>query len=310
MIELFFGTNDYMLQAAWKKQRQEFAEEHGLDSITMLDASESDWPKLHQAISGLSLFDDGESMVILRSINENKNLSNRLAEEIEHISDSTRLLVVESKIDKRSKLFKDIKREGLVHDHSNLSEVELAAWAVDYVGRNNGKLSRNDAALIVDRVGLNQLMVLSELDKLLVNNVNINKTAIEELIERRPQASVFAMLDAMVAGKQAKAGELYRELRSTQLVPIYILTMVGWQLHLLSSVKQAGSKDERTIASDLKLSPYAVGKTKKIASRVSADDVKRIVKRAADTDLAIKQGEVEADQAVEHLILEIAAICR
>ena len=305
MIQLLSGNNSYLLDQAWQSKRAEYQKDYGQESVLVIDCDESEWSDLHQAIDGMSLFGSEEKLVIVRNISSNKDIINRLNDYIEQISSSTHVLIVEPKMDKRSVLYKSIKREGLVTEFSEPKEYELASWVAREVDARGGKISKSDAQFLVDRGGAQQMLLASEMDKLVSYNETVDRDMITLLVEQSINDTIFELLDAVSAGNNKRVMQLYDNLRSNKEQPIYILTMISWQMHILIATHLSGSAPDSVAAKLAGSSPYVIGKARRVVRGLSKQQLATMAKLIADADTALKTQSIDQDQAVKTLILRL-----
>jgi DNA polymerase-3 subunit delta len=175
-----------------------------------------------------------------------------------------------------------------------------------YAKEQGGALGSSQAQLLIQRAGTNQLKLKHELDKLLSFQSEISKSSIEELVSSTPQSSTFDLLDAALAGRAKQALQLYEEQRRQRVDPQAILALLGWQLHVLAVVKAGGDRTVDQIAREAKLSPFVVRKTMGVAKRLTMTTIKEIVATTTELDGRLKRESLDADEAVQNLLLTMA----
>lgn len=307
MIELIFGTNAYAVANEVKKRVAEFKEVHNVEP-QRIDATEAEWSDVFQAMSGVSLFGNEESLIILSSIEQNVALGNKLVESFELIPSSTHLVCVASKVDKRGTFYKAMKREGLVVECSEQTGSQLVSWVQRFAKEQGGSIAAADARKLVAKVGEHQQLLASEIDKLITYNPKIDATAIERLIEPSVQDTIFELLDTITSGDSKAALAIYDRLRSARMQPIYITTMIAWQLHAVLAVVLAGNRSEREIASQLKLSPFVVQKAMRLRSSLSRREAREMIRLAAEADVRLKSMSIDQDALLRTLIAQLSSI--
>jgi DNA polymerase III delta subunit len=87
--------------------------------------------------------------------------------------------------------------------------------------------------------------------------------------------------------------------------PQQIMALLGWQLHALALVKTAGNRDANQIASEAKLNPFVVRKTQGLAKRMSLAETKDLVHRVRILDERLKSESIDADEALQNLIISL-----
>ncbi len=304
MITTLTGPNDYMAQERLRELASAFVQEHGDFGIEQIEAGDVEFGRLLETVASLP-FLASRRMVIVRDLNANKLLQENIEQLIDAVSDTTDLIMVESKFDKRLSLYKTLKKRTEFLEFGELDERALANWAVQYAKDNDGILKTNEAKHLINRVGNNQIGLQHELDKLLSFNTNITNDSIDLLTEPLPRSSVFDLLDAAFAGNKQKAMSLYADQRKQQVEPQAIMGMIAWQLHILAVVKMNEKLGSDEIAGQAKLNPFVVRKTQSLTRNLSQKDVKELVGRALALDVRLKSEPIDADDAVQHFLLTI-----
>ncbi len=305
MIVTLTGTNDFALAAELKKLRQDFVKEYTDMGLESYDGQEID-PKQLLGILQAMPFLVARRMIIFRQPSAQKPVQEALEQLLNEVSDSTDLLIVEPKLDKRTSYYKALKKQTDFKEFNPLDDRALAQWLVTEAKAQEGSLSSTDALYLVHRVGANQLLLANELQKLLSYQPQITQRTINEMTVLTPQSSVFDLLDAAMSGNKQKTVVLYQEQRQQKVEPLAIMGMLAWQLHVLALVKTAGERSPGVIASEGKVNPYVVSKTQNIARNCSLGQVKTWVHNAAVLDVRLKSDPIDADEAVINYLLSLS----
>lgn len=293
-----------MLQAELRRIVDGFVSEHGDMALEQFDGEEVDFDRMRESLQAMP-FLASSKLVVLRKPGSNKQFVEAAESLLTDIPESTDVVLVEPKLDKRLGYYKFLKKHTDMKTFDELDGPKLAAWLSDEVKRQGGNLGRTDAAYLVNRVGGNQQLLSGEIQKLLSYDKNITKETIDLLTERTPQSTTFDLLDAALAGRHKQALELYAEQRAMKVEPQQILALLGWQMHALALVKSAGNMDANTIASRARLNPYVVRKTQGVANRLSMREVKELVHSVRVLDQRMKSEAVDADEALQNLIISL-----
>ena len=81
--------------------------------------------------------------------------------------DTTCLLFVETEVDKRSKLYKAVKKHGYAAEMVRQEPAQLARWAAGVLAREGKKITGRTMDLFLSKTGDDMENILSELDKLI-----------------------------------------------------------------------------------------------------------------------------------------------
>lgn len=305
MIFTLTGENTLQLRQELKARVQNFVQEHGDFGLERLNAEEAGYARIAESVQAMP-FLALKRMVILESPSSNKELSEKIDVLLDSVNEETDLLIVEPKFDKRSVLYKTLKKRTQFQEFPELDERALGSWLVSQAKAQGGTLSVSDASALVQRVGTNQLQLQHELSKLLDYQPAITGQTIELLTQLSPQSSVFNLLDAAFAGNYPRALQIYREQRQLKVEPHAILALVAWQLHIVAVVKAAAGQSADAIASQAKINPFAVRKTLPIAQRMSLQDIKTLLHNTLDLDIRLKSESLDADAAMQNYLLTIS----
>ena len=301
MIVVLTGSNDYMRNLALKQLKADFLSTNDEFSLEVIDASEVDTARIIDSVASVPFLAD-RRMIILSNVGSAKYLADDIVRVLDAVADTTDLIIDERKFDKRLALYKTLKKRADLKEYNELDEGQLAKWLVTEAKHRQASLNIADARYLIGRTGSNQMMLDSELDKLISYDPTITKSSIDILVYPTPSSSIFDLLDAAFAGNHVRALELYDDQRRQLVGPQEIMGMIAWQLHIIAVVKFNSSAD---IASKSKINPYVVQKTSRITSRLSESQVKRLVKSATELDYRLKSSAIDADDAVQHFLLTI-----
>jgi len=306
MVSVFTGPNTYALKDALNKRIDEFEKKNGYLSVEKYDGEEVELHKIKAALESTSLFSSNK-LVVVRSLSANKD-----AEEAETLfdvlsdSDEAELLLVETKPDKRSSFYKSLKKLYDVTEFPEMDEPVLVNWMIKQAEGRSVKLTKSDAQYLINRVGNQQSKVNNELQKLFDYTKQINKKTIDEICESIPQNTIFELLEAVFSGHQKRTIELYDNLRVGGSHPPIILSMLIWQLHLISLMAFAGSKSVEQVAADSGSKPYPLRKSQAIARQLGKDKIIKLFNELEELDYKLKTQSIVADEALRNLLSKIA----
>jgi DNA polymerase-3 subunit delta len=242
----------------------------------------------------------------LREPSLNKQFTDTVETALTDMVDTTDVIVVEPKIDKRSAYYKWLKKEADVREFPEKDELGLGRWLVASAKEQGGVLSPGVARMLVERVGANQQLLASELSKLLTYDPQISRATIELLVEPAPQSKIFDLLDAAFSGRPQRALALYQDQRAQKVDPSQIIAMVAWQLKVLAIVKHAGGRKAADIAREAKLSPYVVQKSEHIAEGLTMAQLKLYASELLSLDERSKRQRIDLDEALQNYLITLA----
>jgi DNA polymerase-3 subunit delta len=306
MIITLTGENSFSSGRELQALIAAFLAEHDEFGIERIDGEEAEFSRIQEALTSLPFLAD-RKLVILRRPSADKEFVEKSEELLADVSETTEVIIVEPKLDKRLAYYKYLKKSTDFREFPELDSFGLAEWLVGEAVTRNGKVSQADARYLVERVGTNQQLLANELEKLVLYSPQISREAIDLLTEPTPQSTIFQLLDAAFAGNAKRTMALYKEQRALKVEPPKIIAMLTWQLHVLALLKTAGEESAQAIATEAKLSPYVVQKSQTIARKLSLDQLKTFVKDLLVIDTRSKRSQLDADEALQNYLLKLVS---
>ncbi len=241
-----------------------------------------------------------------------------LTEYISTIPETTTLVLNESKkVAARNPVLKAMNKLGdggvvTLFETPQLKRGELAAWVAKRARAMNIRLERGVAEDLAAFIGSNLRLINSELEKLALyaGDRPISKADLAVMCPYAREASIFDMVDALGNRRTAIAFRLLAQMRNQGAHPLYLLTMIVRQYRILLQVKDYMARGMRKdeIASALHLHPFPTGKAMSQARNYTPRQLESIYDRLLETDVAIKTGKLEANLALDMLVVELARV--
>ncbi len=233
-----------------------------------------------------------------------------LAEWIGNIPHTACMIFVESEVDKRSRLFKQIGKIGYAAQMTRQDNGQLARWAGTILAREGRKITGRTMELFLSMTGDDMENIRMELEKLISYTMGrevITDEDVETICTQRLTNRIFELVTALVNGQTRTAMDLYEELLALKEPPMRILFLIVRQFNQLLQVKEmmAKGKDKSSVASALKVPPFAVGKMMAQAKSFSREQILDCVTRCVDMEEAVKTGRLNDRMAVELLLTGI-----
>lgn len=235
------------------------------------------------------------------------NGAEEMAAYMEHIPESTCLVFVESEVDKRSKLYKAVKKYGYAAELSHQDAGQLARWAAGILSKNGKKITGRTMEFFLSKTGDDMENISSELEKLISYTLGrdvITDEDVETICTTQVTNKIFDMITAISARQTRKAMDLYEDLLTLKEPPMRILFLIARQFNQILQVKELMGKgmEKGTIASRLKLQPFVVGKIMMQAKTFSKKQILSYVNLCVDAEEGVKTGKLQDRLAVELLI--------
>lgn len=299
------GANSFGLQRELEQYVQNFLAAHDAMGLERLDGEETDFQRLAEALTALPFLAD-ERLVVVRNGAANKQFAEALKDLLARMPETTTLVMVEAKLDKRSAYYKLLKKDSDYQEFNELDAGGLVRWLVQQAQTQKAALSNSDAQFLVNRVGPSQQLLAHELDKLILYSPKISRTTIEMLTEPAPQSTVFELLEAAFNGNAKRTLALYQEQRLLKVEPQQIIAMLAWQLHVVALLKTAGGRNPDLVAKESKTNPFVLRKTSTIARKLSLTELRVLLRDLLAIDSRLKRESLDADEAVQNYLVRIA----
>ena len=289
MITLIFGENAYERDSQLDKLISQ--------SFDRYDGLEINTNQLSQIILGVSLFNPSNISVIY-NLSENKDLWNFLGENLtDDIISRAEIILIDSKIDKRSKTFKLLQKKANIIECKPLSEKNLSAakkWLLDFAKSKDIKLLPSAAEEIV------------ELDRLSVMG-DITSEVVKKFTPRQLKDMAYDLLELAIKGDEAN---LRIAIKDTQIIsdPYKTFGLLVSQFFNISAIVLEPNHPTNIIAEKLGVNLFVLNKLKSSARSLSIGDLRRIILEFTDADRKIKTSSDDPWAIIQAMLMSICQI--
>ena len=144
MLITLTGENSFRLRQALDDLVQPFLEKHGDLAYERIDGQEAEFPAIREALTSLP-FLAARKLIVLRDPGANKQFAEEFETLIAEIPETTDAIIIESKPDKRSTYYKQLKRLSDLQEFKEVEAGGLAGWLVDQAKQRQASISSGDA---------------------------------------------------------------------------------------------------------------------------------------------------------------------
>lgn len=234
-----------------------------------------------------------------------------LYDALENIGEDVIFILAEEKVDKRSKLFKTISKNGTVEEYARKNEETLISWAAGFVGSAGKRMSPSVAAYLISEVGTDMTLLSLELDKLIawcLDRTEITKTDVDTVCTHQVNGKIFDMITAISMKRQKEALRLYYDLLTLRESPFHIQALLVRQYNNMLVVKDGLNRNLPTqaIASKAGMQDWLVKKLADIVRRMSIREIRNCIEACAKAEEDIKTGNMADVLAIELLIISLS----
>ena len=302
---LLFGDEPYLVGNYKKRLREAIAGDDTMN-FNYFEGKNPDVKEIISLADTMPFFSE-RRLILIDGSGFFKSAPEELVVYLPQMPDTTCMIFCESDVDKRSKLYKKIKDMGHVAELNKQDASQLMNWAAGILAKDGKKITRQVMEYFLERTGDDMENIRTELEKLICYTMGrevITKEDVEAIGTVHVTNRIFEMVSAIVAGNTRKALDLYEDLLTLKEPPMRILFLIARQFNQLLQVKELMGKgsDKGTIASRIKVPPFAAGKLMAQAKAFSREQILSYVELCVESEEAVKTGRLTDRMAVELLI--------
>ena len=293
-VYLLHGEEPYYIDVLSKLFQENVLEDHERDfNETIVYGKDADVLAVISEAKGYPMMAE-RRLVIIREAQELKDID-KLETYLEQPNPTTVLILAHKykKIDARKKVSKLISKVGEVFTSEKIKDYKVADWIEEYIQSTGYKITKKASLLIAESVGNDLSRITNEIDKLfllLEKGTTINEIHIEENIGISKDYNMFELNNAILQGDYLKAVKIANYFehnpKSGPLVPI--ISNMYTNFSNLMKIHFLNDKSQSSVASSLKVHPYAAGELLKSASLYSPKKLASCISLLYEYDLKSK----------------------
>lgn len=306
MIHFYFGENDFAIQSQVTEIKKRFIAKYGAENVLNLDGGEVNPQHFISEIVNINLFAPYR-LIIVKFLATNKMAWQALGENIERLPDSTELIIIEKKPDKRTKTFSALKKTADFKEFPALKPFELPDFVMNEAEKQGLVLKHDAVQELILACGSDQWRIANEIKKLHALNKVIDAKKVRHYVEADISANAFKLLeDALNSRHDVALAELYK-LRQNE-DPHKFFGLIASQVFTLAAVYYAGKHNIKEVASDMGVHPFVAEKMLRVARNINKDKLSEISHIVANTDQKIKSTGINPWTLIEIAIAKISQI--
>lgn len=310
-IYLLYGEEDYLRKQYRDKLREALVPEGDTMNYRYYSGKEVPVGEVIDFAETMPFFAE-RRVLVLEDTGLFQKGGEALAAYMESPAPTVNFVFVESEIDKRSKIYKAVSKNGAVIEFARQDENTLKRWVLSMLRKENKQISEATLNLFFQMTGADMCNIRSETEKLLcycMNKDSITAKDVEEICAKQVTNQIFAMVDAIAAKQQKEALALYYDLLTLKEPPMRILFLIARQFHILLQVKELAMKGyhDRDIAEKVGLHGFIAGKYVRQASKFKASYLREAVESCVEAEEMVKTGRMDDQLSVEMIIVRYSA---
>lgn len=307
---LLYGTEPYLIKLYRDKLKAAVLGNNDQMNFSRFEGKDINQKAIVETAQTLPFFSDRRLILI-----ENSGLfktQSDLPEQLVTLPESTILLFVEEEIDKRNKLYKLVKEQGVVSEMNGLDEKNLKLFIASLLEQSGKRITSDTAGYLLERTGTDMENIRSETEKLICYAYDrdiITGEDVDAIVTVQITGRIFQMMDAIGSRKQKQAIRMYYDLLSLREKPMSILYLIVRHFNILLQVKELLSVGyhNQAIVETVKIPPFSVSRYTSQSKNYSKVQLIKALEAAADVEEQVKTGRMLEKVGLELLILSLSA---
>lgn len=310
-VYLLFGEEEYLKQQYKSRLKKALAPEEEDMNYSYFEGKKTE-PREVIGLAETMPFFAERRVIFLEDTGFFKNQCQDLPEYLAELPDYLCMVFVEKEVDKRSRMYKAVKKYGRIVDFSVQDTETIMRWVLGILGREGKKITRREMELFLGKTGNDMGNIEKELEKLICYTMGrevITAEDIEAVCTAQISNHIFDMIRAVTEKKQKRALDLYYDLLALKEPPMRILFLLARQFNLIMQVKelsQAGY-DQSRIAKQTGLQPFVVRNYSAYARKYSTEALRSAVEECVRTEEKVKTGYMTDAMSVELLLVKFSS---
>ncbi|MGI6095850.1 MAG: DNA polymerase III subunit delta [Lachnospiraceae bacterium] len=310
-VYLFYGPEGYLKQQYKGRLKKALFPEEDTMNCSGFEGKKTDPKEIIDLAETMPFFAE-KRLIICQDTGFFKNKCDELADYMEQLPNYLCLLFVEDEVDKRSRMFKAVKKAGRVVEFAFQDSQTLMKWVLGILKREGRQITRKDMELFLTMTGTDMGNIERELEKLLCYTMGrdvITTQDIQAVGTTQMTNKIFDMIRAVADKNQKKALDLYYDLLALKEPPMRILFLLARQFHLILQVKELSALgfDGKMIAQKTGLQSFVVRNYQSYANRYSTQILRQAVQDCVQAEEDVKTGKVQDVLSVELLLIRYSA---
>ncbi len=240
-----------------------------------------------------------------------KDAPDLILDYLSEIPESTIFIFIETKIDKKYRLFKRADEKGRAIEVSMPNEAVLQKWVGARLNANGKKMRADAWNRFFAMTGNSMNNMDMEMEKLIsytgerdqITIDDVNAVCIESI-----DVIIYKLADAIAERNLMKTFDVYHEFLAARVEPKAVLGEIIKlynRMKIIKSMQNEGKSNEDT-AKVIGVQPYYVKVNSSRARQFSMEEIDSLLAEAADYNFKMNRGLIDDKMAVELLMMKYA----
>jgi len=211
-------------------------------------------------------------------------------------------------LDEKNDVLKLIRQKGKVTEIPELDSNKWFEYAKSYFRNNNVTIETDAVRELIERVSGDLNAFLNEANKLIQYKQHINLIDVTLMVSKPLENNIFALTKALFRGDKASALDIFGDLRTNNVEPITLVSMLANQFRLMSQICYLDQRglSQGMIAKELGMPDFRIKMSLYNSRLMSRETIINNLDTLYQLDLNIKSGLVDRYYAFELYILNFA----
>lgn len=304
-LYLLYGEERYLLSYYKKLFLKAFSENEGIN-ITQIEEN-LETKSLIDTAETLPFFATHRLMIFDGKIGGKKKLAEEFIQYLKSSPDSTVMLFLEDKVDKRSSFYKTVKDRGLILPCTVQDASFLERFAFQFFKKEKKQITRPLLQKLLERTGSNMYRIEAECNKVLAflgEETEVTEESIELSVKKLPEDKIFDLIEALGKGNREKLFQYYGDLLQLEESPTKIRSMIKNNVTKLLVVREMLTEGgtERDMAKVLAIEPWRVRRFSAEARSYTLQALEDLQHALLRLEEEIRQGKIREQLALEVLL--------
>jgi|SRR5690606_6367984 len=307
MIKLFGGKDTFESYKAAKKDAENLSVSLNAPLKIFNAAEITSIQDLIQEIEGVGMFAE-VSVFLIKRISENKEIYAYFSDNYDKLKNQNIILWEDIAPDGKTKLVKNVKKDGALFVYDELKERDLKSWLTSYIKEKQLKLTTDQLNFLLQHSELSKGILENEIIKIELylshkKKGTLSDRELNEILGYTVKGNIWNFLDYFGNRKRRECLEEFTKLIAFEENSQYLIAMLARELNIIAQIlyTQKEGKDLQSI----KLHPFVLQKAKEKAKNFKWHETKLFLKKLLDLDFAIKRGDIDEKLGLTLYLLSI-----
>lgn len=308
-VYLLTGDESYLILQAKNLLKNALVADGDEMNYAVFEESKVDLDQLRELAMTYPLF-AAKRVLLLDRTGIIKSGKDTFVEILQSLPETTCIIICESEVDKRSKGYKWIKKNGYVGEFlkKNQTETVLIRWVATLLAKEKKQIRETDVRYFLERVGDDMFQIKNETEKLIAyvgERSEITRDDLENITSGEVQNKIFDLVAAIAQGNKKQALAYYDDLILLKEPPMRILFLIvrQYRILLLIASMRGQYKQDSDIARVAGIPVFAVRKNATQLRGYTLASLQQCIASCVQMEEEIKTGRMGDQIGLETLIV-------